>query len=453
MSNIASDEGSVTLARVLPTAVTQSRPSRPNYNVLHALPLPLSIYPLPPLIFHNPLSVIYFAYTYLYQLIVPISSHRKTKLKAYFSSETRSVHVTDQNAARALWESGFFGKGNLSRSEPSWLDREMRRKGLVVGETSEEVTRRRREERREFKKERARKERETIESVLKEEKIPMTGDSLVQSTDASRFLENQSESLGTSRDTEDLVTSNDTLLDPCNSANAVTLATDDTRIPSSDSGEYHVEAEADQDILIENQEHLQLTFEEAFFLTYGLGILEVENTESTEPVATNTLLTLFRINSYFPLCTPSDLCSDDPFLISYVVYHHFRSLGWVVRSGVKFAVDYLLYNRGPVFSHAEFAVIILPSYHHPYWRETTSRAMDVAKRESKSWWWLHCVNRVQSQVKKSLVLVYVEIPPPRTIVVEDCMNHHSQTDITEVLKSYRVREMIVRRWIPNRSRD
>ncbi|MCJ1381998.1 hypothetical protein MMC17_005110 [Xylographa soralifera] len=453
MSHIIPDEGSVNLVGTLPNAAIQSRPSRPNYNVLHALPLPLSIHPLPPLILHNPISVIYFAYTYLYQLIVPLSSHRKTKLKAYFSSETRSVHVTDQNAARALWECGFFGKGNLSRSEPSWLDREMRRKGIIVGETSEEVTRRRREERREFKKERARKERETIESALKDEKIPITDEPLVQSIDASKSLKDQSETLGISKDTDDPVTSNCTLLDSHNLTNAMMFATNDNQKLYSDSGEYHVGVKTDLDMLTENQEHLQLTLEEAFFLQYGLGILEVENIESTDPVTTNTLLTLFRVNSYFPSCRPSDLRSDDSFLISYVVYHHFRSLGWVVRSGVKFAVDYLLYNRGPVFSHAEFAVIILPSYHHPYWRETTSRAMDVAKRQSKSWWWLHCVNRVQSQVKKSLVLVYVEIPPPRTTVVEDCVNNHSQNDISEMLKSYQVREMIVRRWIPNRSRD
>ncbi|MCJ1316022.1 tRNA-splicing endonuclease subunit Sen2 [Xylographa vitiligo] len=453
MSHITPNEGSVSLAGTLPKAAIQSRPSRPNYNVLHALPLPLSIHPLPPLIPHNPLSVIYFAYTYLYQLIVPLSSHRKTKLKASFSSETQSVHVTDQNAARVLWECGFFGKGNLSRSEPSWLDRERRRRGIVVGETSEEVTRRRREERREFKKKRARKERETIETALKEEKLSTSDDLLVQLTDASKFLGDPSPALRTSKDTDDLLTSNGTLLDSCDPAHIVSSVTEDSRMPFLDSGEYHAEVDAEQDMLIGNQEHLQLTFEEAFFLTYGLGIIEVENTENTEPLTTNTLLTLFRVHSHFPSCTPSDLRPDDPFLISYVVYHHFRSLGWVVRSGIKFAVDYLLYNRGPVFSHAEFAVIVLPSYHHPCWRETTGQDIDIKKRESKSWWWLHCVNRVQSQVKKSLVLAYVEIPPPRTTVVEDCLDDHSETDISQMLKSYRVREMIVRRWIPNRSRD
>lgn len=44
---------------------------------------------------------------------------------------------------------------------------------------------------------------------------------------------------------------------------------------------------------------------------------------------------------------------DNPFLINYVAYHHFRSIGWVVKTGLKFCCDYLLYKRGPVFSHAE----------------------------------------------------------------------------------------------------
>lgn len=45
---------------------------------------------------------------------------------------------------------------------------------------------------------------------------------------------------------------------------------------------------------------------------------------------------------------------DNPFLVNYVVYHHYRALGWVVKGGIKFCVDYLLYKRGPVFHHAEY---------------------------------------------------------------------------------------------------
>lgn len=51
--------------------------------------------------------------------------------------------------------------------------------------------------------------------------------------------------------------------------------------------------------------------------------------------------------------SPQPLRFDNPFLVNYAVYHHYRSLGWVVKGGIKFCVDYLLYKRGPVFSHAE----------------------------------------------------------------------------------------------------
>ena len=50
---------------------------------------------------------------------------------------------------------------------------------------------------------------------------------------------------------------------------------------------------------------------------------------------------------------PLQLRPDNPFIVNYVAYHHYRSLGWIVKSGVKFCVDYLLYKRGPVFDHAE----------------------------------------------------------------------------------------------------
>jgi tRNA-splicing endonuclease subunit Sen2 len=54
-----------------------------------------------------------------------------------------------------------------------------------------------------------------------------------------------------------------------------------------------------------------------------------------------------------PPCQVHALRPDNPFLINYVFLHHYRSLGWVVKNGVKFCADYLLYKRGPVFHHAE----------------------------------------------------------------------------------------------------
>lgn len=444
-------------------------PPRPNYGKIHAKSLPVNAYPSPPLIPHNPLSIFYIAFTYLYRLLAPPSSHPKILYHGYFSPETRSVHVTDETAIRALWESGFFGKGSLSRSEPSWLDREKKRKGLIANETSEEFTAQRRAERRRFKQERARKEREAIEEKLKEERRIRKNGHVAEPTARSRYEDLNGgpvDSLAKSMESlfeqqplsppvpppimlslSDAADDKDTGKEDYVSQSPTELATSDPSKPT----EQDLEAEA---AAIENQEHLQLNPSEAFFLVYALGILQIRAQKISAPLLPETLFTLFRRHSYFPPRECQDLQSDDPFLLQYVVYHHFRSLGWVVRPGIKFAVDWLLYLRGPVFSHAEFAIIVLPAYTHTYWRSTQELQESTIKKESKSWWWLHCVNRVQSQVRKSLVICYVEVPPPRAVPVPaESKASVKEIDIGQVLKQYKVRELTLKRWTPNRERD
>ena len=156
-----------------PTAETKRAP-RPNYNKLHARPLPLTTHPLPAFLPHNPLSLLRIAYALLSEFFTQPSSHA-TPYSGYFSPETRSVHITDPATIRALWEQGFFGKGTLSRSEPAWLEREKRRRGLTAALTSEEFTQRRREERRRVKTERARAQREALEEQLRKESAPGPG--------------------------------------------------------------------------------------------------------------------------------------------------------------------------------------------------------------------------------------------------------------------------------------
>lgn len=178
------------------------------------------------------------------------------------------------------------------------------------------------------------------------------------------------------------------------------------------------------------------------------------------------ILSLFRRHTYFPPRQIHErLEPDDPFILSYVVYHHFRSLGWVVKPGVKFAVDYrcvlpsplpssydtylllVLYNRGPVFSHAEFGVLVLPAYSHSYWADDKVRKQG---REVKPWHWLHSINRVSSQVKKTVILVYVEIPPPGG---GNGDGEEKDVGIGEMLGRYGVREVALRRWLVSRNRD
>lgn len=447
----------------------KSRPRRPNYNEIHAKPLPLDIYPLPAFIPHNPITIIRIAINLISHAFGGPKSHAVIH-KAYFSSQTQSVHVTDAASIRALWEQGFWGKGSLSRSEPQWLIGEKKRRGIAESKTSAEVTQSRREERKQFKLERARAQREAIEQQLRQEgKLDADG-SIEELVEEGQVSESP---LGTIYNSEN--------------GNAVTISGDSiaseiTKTLSRESPDWgQTKNEAAEDTEIQDQEHLQLTPEEAFYLTYTLGSLSILCDEKEEllggaaskPYSTSYLMRLFaqyasspvsedciqRLQAAYQLheggtslvAEPSAprIEPDNAFILRYVVYHHFRSLGWVVRPGIKFAVDYLLYMRGPAFHHAEFAIMIIPSYSDSYWTEAPEHETNISRRKAeldkKDWWWLHRVNRVQTAVYKTLVLVYVEIPPP--------WDNAWKADIGNTLKQYTVREVVIKRWSPNRNRD
>jgi tRNA-splicing endonuclease subunit Sen2 len=430
---------------------------RPNFNEIHAKPIPLDVYPLPAFIPHNPISIVRIAISLLSRSFFPPKSHTIVH-KAYFSPETQSIHVTDPAAIRALWEQGFWGKGSLSRSEPQWLAGEKKRRGVAQSKTSAEVTQNRREERKQFKLERARAQREAIEQQLRQEgKLDANGrvEELVEDGSVS---ENSPETIQTPGTGDEATLNGD----------AATSEVD-TTLDQGPPVEGEGDAAPTAELVIKDEEHLQLTPEEAFYLTYALGALSVVSdidTKAEAPLSdvypTWYLLRLYALHASSPLSQASmqqlqgalqlrdsspsisSIAPDNQFILRYVVFHHFRSLGWVVRPGIKFAVDYMLYLRGPAFHHAEFAIMIVPSYSDPYWSNHESESK--AALAKKDWWWLHRVNRVQSAVFKTLVLVHVEVPAPWD-------DAQKEVDIGSVLKKYKVREVVVRRWSPNRNRD
>lgn len=73
-------------------------------------------------------------------------------------------------------------------------------------------------------------------------------------------------------------------------------------------------------------ETLQLTFEETFFLMYGLGCLQVVNYDGQ-------FFSIIEAWNHFNE-------QDEGFFSKYVVYHYFRSKGWVVRPGIKCSGDF-----------------------------------------------------------------------------------------------------------------
>ncbi|KAK5072410.1 tRNA splicing endonuclease subunit sen2 [Lithohypha guttulata] len=526
---------------------------RPNYNIIHRNLLPVEVHPLPPLIPHNPLSLVSIALSYIISVLAP---PKRKVYKGYFSSATSSIHITDHETQRALWEQGFFGRGSLSRSEPTWL--ETRKK---EGVTAEENTDKRRRERRNFKIERAKVEQAEIEKDLTSSKhderrprqilqisrsvpnvenlktnahdmhgidgilnslLPRRDPTLPQfrpdAIEKPSIIAIPSPKILDLKEEDGMLRANGHVNGSANGAidgfedwkkamDRNGLPTPPSTSPPSETSQAEkfdrpvrklqrqktvrfsptIEArefdlsspvispikapgsslaqenktlqkvqQIDNAIKENNQEHLQISLEEAFFLTYSLGILEVHPSPSTDPehsgeaLPPSSLLSLFRRHSFFPPRSLSMASEpDDPFMLSYAAYHHFRSMGWVVRSGIKFGVDYLLYNRGPAFSHAEFAVIIIPSYSDPHWSDTEQQKKSMESKTRKSWWWLHGINRVQAQVLKSLVLCYVEVPPPSALKIEK----GAAADISALFSKYTVRDVNVKRWTPNRSRD
>ncbi|KAI1646691.1 uncharacterized protein F4817DRAFT_339059 [Daldinia loculata] len=506
-------------------------PKGPPLHEIYALPAPIRTFPLPTFYPSNPLSLFHVVYAWVSQLVSPPPTEPTLIHQGVWSAETRSVHIKDPKSIRALWEQGFFGKGNYSRSEPNWLKREQARRGEHNGHVAEAVTAQRREERKLMKWDRARKEQEAIERTRQLEawvapvgpaellalpnsqldlkpiylngsiseglaRIPiMNGTRSVVETangaadgvslsldtattkDADRTTTAEKETAAASsgmnghssrphtptnppkrrksvRFSPKVESTTFQLFDPpsphhgtlpngntpngsiSNAASPLARPTDLGLSQPVLEHETTVKTSSESELELVDKEHLQLCPEEAFYLVFALGALSVLDPATGKPITALDLFALCRQVSYIPP-RMIDLQPDDPFLIHYAVYHHFRSLGWVTRPGIKFGVDWMLYNRGPVFSHAEFAVIVLPAYTDPWWR---AQGRQPPRR---SWHWLHTINRVQATALKTLVLAYVDIPPP----------FEEGLGAAEVLKRYRVREFIVRRWLSNRNRD
>lgn len=398
------------------TLVRPSKPRQPSIHEIYKQPAPLRTFPFPTLT-GNPLSLVHLAAAWLSQIFFPPPAEPSVVHTAYWDHETRTISVTDEESMAALWQQGFYGKGNLSRSEPNWLKREKIRQGVAQGKVSEANTEKRREDRIRAKWERARLEQEVLEQRRLEESrllaasaavvqtsapastalmppigpiellaLPNSHVELAAYTRASRSEEslyesglslNESGSSGNDdADSNTTVSSDSTELkrrksvrfspqvestvfqhtDPPSPPRSVsssslkaetimasnggtTLETDLALGALSNSPKAATEALATVEVTVVNKEHLQLAHEEAFFLAFALGALKVVDTASQSVIPTRDLLTLLRQHSYFPPRMPDTLQPDDPFLVNYAVYHHFRSLGWVPRPGVKFGVD------------------------------------------------------------------------------------------------------------------
>ena len=126
------------------------------------------------------------------------------------------------------------------------------------------------------------------------------------------------------------------------------------------------------------------------------------------------------------------------FPIKYAVYYYFRSVGWIVKSGLKFGCDYsncflrendeqtllfvlVLYKFGPTFNHASYCVSI-----ENFWQTNSS-----------TWSFLSGLNRACLNAGKSLLLVRVQL------------SIESSKSIEQFLEQTQVKTIEMNRWLPS----
>ncbi|KAJ4447568.1 hypothetical protein ANN_09575 [Periplaneta americana] len=134
------------------------------------------------------------------------------------------------------------------------------------------------------------------------------------------------------------------------------------------------------------RETLHLTLEEAFFLSYGLGCLQVIDLFGNY-LALDGMWQLF--------CK-----SQKDFIPKYVIYHYFRSKGWIVKPGIKFGGDFLLYKHGPPFYHASYIVVIEVV-------DKSSRTRIAGFGRTLSWTRLMGLNRLAESAGKNMGWVII----------------------------------------------
>uniref|UniRef100_A0A2K5SI75 tRNA-splicing endonuclease subunit Sen2 n=1 Tax=Cebus imitator TaxID=2715852 RepID=A0A2K5SI75_CEBIM len=166
-------------------------------------------------------------------------------------------------------------------------------------------------------------------------------------------------------------------------------------------------------------EYLQLSLEEAFFLVYALGCLSIYYEK--EP------LTIVKLWKAFTVVQPT-------FRTTYMAYHYFRSKGWVPKVGLKYGTDLLLYRKGPPFYHASYSVIT----------ELVDDHFEGSPRRPFSWKSLAALSRVSVNVSKELMLCYLIKPSTMT---------DKEMESPECMKRIKVQEVILSRWVSSRERS
>ncbi|ORX64208.1 tRNA-intron endonuclease catalytic domain-like protein [Anaeromyces robustus] len=317
------------------------------------------------------------------------------------------VIISNKKSIKNCWNNGFYGKGNLSRSEPDWTERIL--KDIIQKNSGHQ----------------------TIINCLRNN--PKQVNTMNVNKDSYRFLNKLNNTSITFKISKS-INYNKQLLVEIQSL-GLSLIQDLFSIIFNPYKFFNYIKNICENLIIKkvkqkcikssdllNMEYLQLDLVEAFFLKYALNCISIKN--KNKEMSIDNCWNKFRKD----INNPADL-----FILKYVAYHYYRSQGWIVKEGLKYGVDYVLYQKGPAFSHSEFAISIIPVLEDQDNLNYINKLPTVHE--------INCTNRVCNQVLKKLVFCYIIIPKNINLDSADC------------LKMYKIYEVRLKRWNPDKTRN
>lgn len=244
------------------------------------------------------------------ELRLPLDTSMRILFTGYYNGFGVELHSAEEIAL--LYHMGYFGKSSQGRSRPK-----------LGHNNSPNIMRKR-----QFLKRIFWHKKFSGESEPQADEFLQEVDILTAKIIADRDKE-------PNKDVIDLVSSDEEIAEiPHDNMNNHTMSSEDPQdmvviVPNSDSeGENYFENFKPKCCInkVRLPEKLMLTRQEAFFLIYGLGCLQILNGDHQ--------------NLSVEQCWQIFSDTDRNFVDKYVVYHYFRSKGYIVKPGIKFGGDY-----------------------------------------------------------------------------------------------------------------
>lgn len=326
-----------------------------------------------------------------------------------------SVIGDDSSQRDYLWFNGFFGKGTLSRSQPTWYQRQLSKldtktKGNNVA--LEDMTRIRRQQRMIFKEKRELYEKKVEE--MKQNNILNPYEKLIDDYLELRDLKEQ------------MAKQKGIAIHKKNTLPKIEL--DKENFSDDEIGEEYE--------ILTDQEDFILTIEEYLYLK----LIVSKATQSLWNSKYNLILQPeIKMNKLL------DITQLRETIYQYAIYSSLRNKKYIVKDGLKFGVDFIVYDKkGPVFQHAEYGVLI--------------RKIDM-NQEMKTEDILSRLRVLNTSMKK-MILVDIE----STMKDEDWMivkkewslletNDECEKMFINLVQKCKIEQVLVKRWSTDRNRE